>query len=105
MRRPTKRSTAGRMPRSARANGDKEKPRLQSPDCHGCSSTDRIQQGQPHGICCGGMSRHPGLMIARVQLRWLEAVRRMSAIGTKLPSDGIRASVGDGGKPDPSQAP
>jgi hypothetical protein len=39
----------------------------------------------PTGYCerqVWGMSRHPGSMIARVRLRWLEEVSQMSAIGT-----------------------
>jgi hypothetical protein len=30
-----------------------------------------------------GMKRHPGSMIARVRLRWLEEVRQILATGTE----------------------
>ena len=42
-------------------------------------------RADPDGYCerqVWGMSRHPGSMIARVRLRWLEEVSQMSAIGT-----------------------
>ena len=53
MRRRTKSSTFGRMPRSARVAGDKEKPSIAIARLLQRPLTDRIQQGRPHGFCCG----------------------------------------------------